>query len=224
MRTFPVSLVAACLSVTHAFGQSDNMLAITDVIAQLQTHYATLGDFSADFVHTYAGGVLSATDPEYGTVHVKNPGRWRFDYTKPEKKVFVCDGTSIRSYFPADRQVIVSQLPADASASTPALFLAGIGDVSRDFAAEFAQAPTSIDRSWIIRLTPTGNDANYTQLTLTLDRSSLAIQQMATTDFQGGISTFTFSNLKENSGLPDTYFAFAIPQDVEVLTDDSFTR
>ena len=47
---------------------------------------------------------------------------------------------------------------------------------------------------------------------------------MATTDFQGGVSTYTFSNLKENRGLSDTFFTFAVPPGVEVLTDDSFTR
>ena len=47
---------------------------------------------------------------------------------------------------------------------------------------------------------------------------------MATTDFQGGVSTYTFANLQENPGLPDTYFEFDVPQDVEVITDDSFTR
>ena len=224
MRILSVSLIALLLSAIHAFGQPDRRPAIAEVMVQLQARYAALGDFSADFAHTYAGGVLSVTDTEYGTVHVKKPGRWRFDYTDPEPKLFVCDGALIHSYFPADRQVIVSQLPTDGGASTPALFLAGVGDLQRDFTAEFAEPPDPTDQAWIVRLTPIRNDADYEHLTLTLDPDSLAIRQMATTDFQGGVSTYTFSNLKENRGLSDTFFAFAVPPGVEVLTDDSFTR
>lgn len=225
MRTLPVSLIVVYLSATYAFGQSNDRPPIADVLVQLQSRYASLGDFSADFSHTYTGGVLSASDTEYGTVHVKKPGRWRFDYTDPEQKVFVCDGVSVHSYFPADHRVIVSQLPPDGGASTPALFLAGVGDLRRDFTAEFLEPRNPSDLTWwIIRLTPTRNDADYEQLTLTIDPHSLVIQQMATTDFQGGISTYTFSNLMENRGLSDTLFVFTVPRGVEVLVDDSFTR
>ena len=51
----------------------------------------------------------------------------RWDYTEPERKQFVSDGTKIYFYIPADKQVIVSPVPADAEATTPALFLAGKG-------------------------------------------------------------------------------------------------
>ena len=65
-------------------------------------------DFTADFSHTYAGGVLKKTTTERGTLQVKKPGRMRWEYVEPEHKLFVSDGRKIYSYLPADKQVIVS--------------------------------------------------------------------------------------------------------------------
>ena len=86
----------------------------------LQRRYDTVKDFSADFVHTYQGSVLKKTFIERGTVLMKKPGRMRWDYTAPEKKQFVSDGAKIYFYIPADKQVMVSTVPPNADATTPA--------------------------------------------------------------------------------------------------------
>ncbi len=217
------SLIAIILASTTLNGQTTT-LSVETVVSNLQNRYDRLADFTADFHHTYAGGLLSTTDTERGVVYVKKPGRWRFDYSMPEKKSFICNGTSIHSYFPEDQQVIISQLPANTTASTPALFLSGVGNLRRDFTAEMSEPLDSDSSSLQLRLTPVVNTADYEFLILTLDIQSYNIEVMATTDFQGGVSTYTFVNLQENPGLADRLFEFDVPQDVAVITDDSFTR
>ena len=64
----------------------------------------------------------------------------RWEYTAPEEKLFVSDGVKIYSYLPQDKQVIVSSVPPDDQASTPALFLAGKGSLTRDFTASIVDA------------------------------------------------------------------------------------
>ena len=39
-------------------------------------------------------------------------------------------------------------------------------------------------------------------------------------DSQGGTSSFTFTDLKENVGLADTLFTFTIPRGTDVITRD----
>ena len=220
----PCTLFIAVLCVSATINGQTTSLSVETVVSKLQSRYDRLNDFSADFHHTYAGGLLSTTDTERGVVHVKKPGRWRFDYSIPEEKSFISNGTSIFSYFPQDQQVIISQLPTSSGASTPALFLSGVGNLNRDFTTEALKPVDSNSRSLILRLTPIADNANYEFLLLTLDPETFDIEVMATTDFQGGVSTYTFSNLMENPGLSDTVFEFDIPQDVDVITDDSFTR
>ena len=189
-----------------------------DAVARaLQQRYQGVRDFSADFVHTYRGGVLRTQTTERGTVLIKKPGLMRWVYTSPEKKQFVSDGEKIYSYIPADRQVMVANVPPDDQATTPALFLAGRGDISRDFTATYAAS--AVQGASALRLTPRRVEAEYEYLTVTVDPGTLQIRALTTRDRQGGDSTLTFSNLKENQGISDKEFAFRIPRGVDVITD-----
>jgi outer membrane lipoprotein carrier protein len=183
----------------------------------LQQRYAGIRDFSADFVHSYRGGVLRTQTRERGTVTVKKPGRMRWIYTAPEKKEFVADGQKVYSYIPQDKQVIVSNVPPDNQATTPALFLAGKGDISRDFTAAYADSPAT--GTVALKLTPRNAEPEYEYLVVAVDPATLQIRALTTRDRQGGESTLTFSNLKENQGIPDKEFAFRIPRGVDVITD-----
>ncbi|MBI2189279.1 MAG: outer membrane lipoprotein carrier protein LolA [Acidobacteria bacterium] len=183
----------------------------------LQQRYQGIRDFSADFVHTYRGGVLRTKTSERGTVSIKKPGLMRWVYTAPEKKEFVSDGRRVYSYIPADRQVIVTPLPADDQATTPALFLAGKGDIARDFTASAAEPP--IPGTTALKLTPRREEPEYEYLIVALDPASLQIRGLTTRDRQRGDSALIFNNLKENQGLSDKEFAFRIPRGVDVITD-----
>lgn len=216
-------LLFGCAMPAAAGAQSPAAPSLPELLAKLQAHYDRVTDFSADFEHRYAGGVLRTSDVERGTVRVRRPGQWRFDYVSPEPKLFVCDGATIHSWFPADRQVVVSPLPAGAGASTPASFLAGEGDLLRDFTARYA-AGRADGRGWSIELTPVRGGAGYESLTLVVDPGTLDVVEMATTDFQGGISTYRFSNVERNQGLSATLFVFDVPADAEVVTDEVHPR
>jgi outer membrane lipoprotein carrier protein len=189
-----------------------------DLARALQQRYDRIRDFSADFVHTYEGGVLRRKATERGKVLIKKPGKMRWTYELPEDKLFVSDGTKMYSYVPIDKQVVVTTLPQGPEATSPALFLAGKGDLVRDFTASYAQlAGTSAD-AWVLQLVPRQPAREYTSITVAVD-DALRIRVLETMDAQGGRSRFEFANLKENLGLSDKLFTFAIPRGVDVITD-----
>jgi outer membrane lipoprotein carrier protein len=187
--------------------------------ARLQQRLGGIRDFSADFVQSYEGGALRTRTTERGTVQVKKPGRMRWAYTSPEEKLFVSDGRRMYMWIPADKQVMVSTLPAAGEAGTPVLFLLGRGDLTRDFTVAYAATPPAAGPAAVaLSLTPTRAEPEYTTLTLVADRPTLALRMLIADDSQGGTSTFTFSNLKENTGVPDSRFAFTIPRGADVIT------
>jgi outer membrane lipoprotein carrier protein len=193
-----------------------------DLVQALQRRYESIKDFSADFVHRYQGGVLRKEISERGHVLIKKPGKMRWDYSAPEKKLFVSDGVRIYSYIPEDKQVVVSAQPRDAETSSPALFLAGKGNLARDFTPSLVPNPVGTPpgaRS--LKLIPKSRQPEYDWLVFTVDPGTLAIQGLLTRDAQGGESAFIFTNLKENTGLADKEFAFNIPKGVDVVTDSS---
>ena len=185
----------------------------------LQQRYQGIKDFSADFVHNYRGGVLKTQTQERGKVIVKKPSRMHWTYTAPEKKEFVSDGVKIYSYIPQDKQVIVSSVPADDQVTTPALFLAGKGDIVRDFSASYVDS--TIPDTVALKLTPRHSEPDYEYLVVAVEPVSLRIRALTTRDRQGGESTLVFNNLKENQGISDKEFAFRIPRGVDVITDGS---
>lgn len=186
----------------------------------LQKKYDGIRDFSADFVHSYRGGVLRKELTEKGRLQVKKPGKMRWDYTAPEAKTFISDGVRIYSYIPADRQVLVTSVPKEDAATTPALFLAGKGNLTRDFAISAGDVPTSFPVGTRgLKLLPKTPQPDYDSLILLLDPASYTLRGMVTSDPQGGTSTLTFSNLKENTGVADKEFVFNIPRGVDIVSD-----
>jgi outer membrane lipoprotein carrier protein len=216
-------IVAVSLMVAAAPASAD------EVARALQRKYDTIRDFSARFTHTYTGGVLRKSVTERGEVVIKKPGLMRWTYTAPERKVFVADGVKIYSYVPADRQVVVGTMPKTDEASTPILFLAGKGNLSRDFTVTFAEAADipamlAAPGAHALKLVPRRKAPEYEWLVLVVDQTTLQLRGLVTRDQQGGTSAFAFTNLKENVAPADNIFTFKIPRGVEVVHASNESR
>jgi outer membrane lipoprotein carrier protein len=213
-------LLAFVLCTATTLGVAGQTRPAPEALARsLQQRYQGIKDFSADFVHSYRGGVLKTQTQERGKVSVKKPSRMHWSYIAPEKKEFVSDGVKIYSYIPQDKQVIVSSVPPDNQATSPALFLAGKGDIVRDFSASYVD-PT-VAGTLALKLTPKRNEPDYEYLVVAVDPATLKMRALTTRDREGGESTLVFNNLKENQGISDKEFAFTIPRGVDVITDGS---
>lgn len=184
---------------------------------ELQVRYQSIRDFSADFVQSYRAGVLKTQSQERGTVAIKKPGKMRWIYTKPERKELVSDGVKLYWYIPEDKQVIERNVAN--LASTPDLFLSGRGDIARDFMASYAD--TTLQGTVALKLVPRKTEPEYQYLIVAVDPGTLQIRALTTRDHQGGESTLTFSNMKENRGLSDKDFVFRPPSGVPIVTDDA---
>jgi outer membrane lipoprotein carrier protein len=194
----------------------------SELASALQRKYDGIKDFAADFTHAYEGGVLRKKITERGHLLVKKPGKMRWDYTAPEPKQFVSDGLKMYSYIPQDKQVIVVTVPPEDEATTPTLFLAGKGNLTRDFTPTLVDTPAGGPTgSRALKLVPKTRQRDYDWLTLVLDPATLSIRGLVTVDGQGGTSSFSFTSMKENVGLSDKEFAFKIPRGVDVVTAPS---
>jgi outer membrane lipoprotein carrier protein len=189
-----------------------------DALARdLQSRYQSIRDFSADFVQSYRAGVLKTQTSESGTVAVKKPGKMRWTYTKPERKEFVSDGSKMYMYVAGDKQATARD--AADLASTPDLFLSGRGDIARDFTSAYVDSP--VTGTIALKLVPRKSEPEYEYLIVALDPKTLQIRGLTSRDHQGGESTFTFTNMKENRGLSDKDFVFQPPRGVTVVTDSA---
>jgi outer membrane lipoprotein carrier protein len=209
------TLIGLALSTASAQQPTADELA-----ASLQRKYDTVRDFTADFTQVYRGGVLNRQLKDAGRVIIQKPGRMRWEYKTPEEKLFVSDGRKVYWYVPADKQVRVTDVPTDSGANTPALFLAGKGNIVRDFSASLTERPAGYAADTVaLKLVPRTPQAEYESLIIVVDSATLALRGLVTADSQGGTSNMAFTNLKENVNPADKLFAFTPPRGVEVVQD-----
>jgi outer membrane lipoprotein carrier protein len=181
---------------------------------QLQSHYDGVKDFTADFTQSFRGVALPQQTTERGNVAVKKPYRMRWTYTAPEKKELVADGQQIWDYRPVDKVVLVRPLPKEGEASTALLFLAGRGNLLRDFNVSVPGAQP--EGEWHLSLVPKSKQADFTSLVIQVDRQTMALRGLVKSD-ETGNWTYRFQNLKENAGLADKTFTFTPPRGVDII-------
>ena len=213
MKSLGVLALAAALAAPVAAQNDPVALA-----AKVQQRYNGIKDFQGEFVQTYEGGVLRTKTTERGTLAIKRPGRLRFTYTKPERKEFVSDGVRLYTHLVADKQVIVSPAPSADDGDVPAMFLAGRSDLARDYTPTLTPLSGAATGLLTLKLVPKNRESEFDSLGIGVDPKTLQIQFLTAVDKQGGRSSFTFTNLKENRGLSDKHFEFRIPRGADVVT------
>ena len=202
-RWLPVSalLLVAATAATHAqtTPQSPDALA-----RALEQRYSQVRDLRASFVQTTRGGALRVQSRGEGTVLVKKPGRMRWEYTKPEKQTILSDGKRMYLYSQGEPEPEIVDLPPEDQAPSATLFLAGKGDILRDFAVSTVATP--VPGTVALRLDPRREDPDYEYLVVAFDPKTYEIRGLMTRNRQGGDSTIVFSNIRVNTGIADSNF------------------
>ena len=202
-----LALALTTLAATAAPADPSPAVALTQ---KIQERHQTLRDMKARFVQTYSSAMLGRKVVERGTLAIKRPGRMRWEYEQPEKKLFVSDGKKAYFYVPSDRQVMVHETTGDRGVALQ--LLAGRSDLLSEFDAHpVASNPRQV------RLVPKSQEAEVQEAVVEADATG-RIQRLQILDPQGNRSEFVFDDVKENLGLSDGLFQFEIPKGVEVVT------
>ena len=178
---------------------------------RLDARHNSLGDLTARFVQTYRSGLMQREIVESGVVSIKRPGRMRWEYLKPEKKLFVADGKTFYFYVPADKQVIVQE--SAGQRGIPSLLLSGRSSILAEFTVALEDGPTGRPR---LKCTPRKADSEVETVYLEAD-DALRVRTIEVLDPQGNRSRFAFEDIRENVGLKDGLFNFRVPAGVEVV-------
>ncbi|MFQ5881997.1 MAG: outer membrane lipoprotein chaperone LolA [Candidatus Methylomirabilales bacterium] len=148
-----------------------------------------------------------------GVFYLKQPGMMRWEYERPERRLLVTDGSTLWSYTPMDRQVIVQNL-REAVTSIPFDFLMGVGRLTEQFILR--DATVSGDRYRLV-LTPRRPDPVLRQMAMEVEATTLYIRSLTLQDHYENRTVIRFSHLQVNSDLPVDLFSFVPPPGVEVL-------
>ncbi|OGP90348.1 MAG: outer membrane lipoprotein carrier protein LolA [Deltaproteobacteria bacterium RBG_16_48_10] len=187
------------------------------VLAEMQSRYESTNEFEANFLQEYIGKVMKKPQRGEGKVYFKKKGMMRWDYKVPNQRL-ISNGHTLWYYQPEENQVFVSEVAKVLRERTPLSFLAGEGNISRDFnVANFNESITPQEDYFVLELFPKEPNAALSKLTLTVDKKTYYVVQADVFDGLGNVTRTRFVDIKTNVGFPSSFFHFAIPPGTEIL-------
>ena len=224
----PLSVVAAIffLLLTPSTGHDAR-----SAVRALEARYHQARTLKASFFESYSDG-SGGVAAEAGTVYFSRPGRMRWEYESPEKKLFLVDGTNVWFYVPADHTASRAKMNESSDWRTPIAVLAGKADLAKlcrnleviDPAAttkpeEKPQAPEDS----VLLCTPRDSSGAMGEeihdVILEIDPRSYLVRVVIRQP--GNLETeFRFGNWQENISIAPDKFHFTPPQGVSVVDED----
>jgi outer membrane lipoprotein carrier protein len=187
------------------------------VVERMQKNYDQAKDFQARFSQKYTNVAFGRTKVSTGEVSFKKPGRMRWDYDKPEAKMFLSTGRLLWLYEPEDKQAFKQDLKQSQLPGALA-FLLGKGKLSDEFELGAAgDIPYGSVADYRLSLKPKQPQATYKSIFFVVDPRSFLVTESVLVNAQGDINDITFSDFKVNTRIPDTLFKWTPPAGTRVI-------
>lgn len=177
--------------------------------AKVQTFYESTRDLEAAFTQTYTYVTFGRKQVSKGTLQVKKPGKLRWDYVEPEKKVVVVNGPRLVQWEPNANQAYVDERFDATAMSAAVTFLLGTGKL----AAEFDLATDAAER---LVMTPKKPDPRVAQVVLTVGANG-EVTATRVVDGSGNVNELAFEKIRRNAGVADARFTLDLPKDVHLV-------
>lgn len=188
-------------------------VTLDQAVDGVQRFYEQVTDFRATFRQEVKRNGLPRKRVHRGKVFFKKPGMMRWDYTQPERVLYVSDGEVLWSYQPEDRLVYKMGV-RDSELYNALKFLFGQGNLRNEFDAKLLPADAK-DNLVRLALTPKHKQSNYKRLVLAVDPARFEIRQTELVDPLGNVSRVRFSDLSYEP-LKASGFHFTPPKGVQV--------
>lgn len=192
---------------------------LNGVVDKVDATCSRVQDLSAQFHQTATNRSLGQVQEASGILLVKRPGKMRWEYQKPEARLFVTDGKTLWVYSPADKQVVVQDVGEAFSSRVPLSFLAGECQLRREFTIAAAEnAATRGSTSFmILDLKPKHPEAGIARILLEVNLQTYTVEKTTVFDTAGNTTVIALTQLKLNTGLPEQQFRFTPPPGVTVV-------
>lgn len=165
----------------------------------------------ADFEQTVVDANGREMDRTVGTLAVRRPGRFRWDYREPFVQAIVSDGTHIWMFDEELNQVTVRELD-DTLASTPAMLLSGDGDLRAQSAVEDLGVRDGL--AWV-GVAPQVRDTEFDAVRIGFRDGVVAVMELV--DGFGQTTRIEFRNVAVNVEIDDGVFRFTPPAGADVI-------
>ncbi|HET7370452.1 MAG TPA: outer membrane lipoprotein chaperone LolA [Gammaproteobacteria bacterium] len=184
----------------------------SDAVARLQHFLNDVETLKADFTQTVTHSTLPGATQSHGTVLIKRPNRFRWNYAAPNKQVIDSDGEQIWIYDAELEQVTVKPLKA-ALASSAALLLSGQGSLNEGY--RIIDSGTEGGLDWVT-LSPKKSGAAFSKIRIGLGPETIRVMELTGANL-GQVTRIEFDNVARNEPIADKVFQFTPPPGADVI-------
>ncbi len=202
------------LATGAAFTASGAGFNLREALDKVESRYNGVRTMQLDFEQTLRYNMQpKASRSESGTLYLRRPGKMRWDYSSPARKLFLTDGKDAYFYSPAMNRVEKTKLKESDDMRAPLAFLIGRLDFDRDF-REFRSSEESGKR-WITAL-PKSSKAPYREVRFQLG-ADFRIAELRVMGQDESVMAYAFRNERMNPEVADSLFRFTPPAGVEIV-------
>jgi outer membrane lipoprotein carrier protein len=220
LTTLALGACAAALTLAAigAAAEGASSPNANEIVDRVQAHYALVSDFRASFVQSVAHKLFPGRlERSYGTVMFKKGGLMRWEYARPEKKLFIYDGATLWIYEPEVPQAFKATANADRLRKALA-FLNGEGKIKESYKVEKLDAARAgFAAGYALKLTPLEKGSPFAKVELYVDASDFHVVRSVVVDHEGNRNRFDFSDSASNGGIAPELFTFSPPEGVPVI-------
>ena len=200
-------IVIASLLMPAMPAHADDAQA-TERLEQVMSGLDTL---RADFSQTVLDANLEPVRESRGSLLLKRPGKFRWNYRAPFEQVIVADGVNLWTYDPELEQATVKPLQ-ETLASSPASLLTGSKPISEEFTVR--EIGPAGELYWI-ELQPRVQDTDFQQVRVALAEGELDTMELV--DNLGQTTRIRFDNIQRNVDIEPGTFNFDPPEGTDVI-------
>lgn len=210
MRIPKLTFIVVVSALVLPFGAQ---AAQSSAVQEMRAFLNRVHSLKADFTQVVLDANLQTVKQSSGTLAIKRPNRFRWDYAAPNQEIIDADGTRVWMYDVELQQVTVKPLTGTLAAS-PAVLLAGSNDVQQNFTVRDLGSENGLEWVGII---PKVSDTDFDNVRLGFRGDMIEVMELK--DALGNLTRITFSHVRVNPSLPDSLFQFTPPAGADVIGD-----
>lgn len=188
----------------------------------MEGFYANVQSMEAAFVQITRSPSMGTEEEQRGRIVLKRPRQMRWDFTRPDRRLFVTDGQQMWIHSPVDNQVIHYQDVSGAAASGGIdSLLSEMDKLDESFNVALVEDPEASRLGhFSLALTPK-EEAPFKSLLLEVHKRKLTLKRILVIDSFDNETELRFSNVKVNGNVDDSLFKFDVPEDAELIQPDA---
>lgn len=202
--------------IVLAFGLTAGALAqqldVRDVTEKIQRRYETIEDATARFSQQVKFGYSKIEQNFSGTLVMKKPNRYRIE---SEHQTLVTDGTTVWSYSPMNKQVIVDRYKENQNSLSPEHFLLNLPSnyYSSILGKELADGSSLV----VLRLLPKDDQSFVKSMKVWVEEGTWVVRKVELVDVNDTQTVYTVQDVKLNTNVKESAFVFSPPSGTEVV-------